>query len=82
MTFGYDPVVGRKVAISNNYNDIKSLLDVGHEIDTVAGWLELDSEAYGSNTCLFDITQCDEGISLEFWLKVYNCETEVSIALL
>ena len=78
ISFEYNPTIGQYVSLSNKYDDIKSLLESGRKLDTVVGWLEMTPETFEKESCLFDVNQCHDGFTIQFWLKVHECKTIVS----
>lgn len=78
ISLGYNASVGRHILVSNNYSDMQSLLESGHSLETVVGWLEMTPETFPTESCLFDTPQCTDGFTIQFWFKANDCETQVS----
>ena len=63
--------------ISNDYNDLESQIDERYKLETLAGWLEIDSETLPGNSCFFDTAECPEGFTIQFWFKTVECTEQV-----
>ena len=70
------------ISISNSYNNLQSKLDDGYKLEEVSGWLEIGRESFPANSCLFDVMECTDGFTIQFWFKTIECNAQVSCSSL
>jgi len=58
-------------------NLLQSQIDVGDKLEDIAGWLEMSSDSLSEDSCLFDIDQCNDGFTVQFWLFIVECTPQV-----
>ena len=69
--------MGPRVSVSNAFTDLQSEIEAGYKLEEVTGWLEMDLDSFPSESCLFDIDQCNDGFTVQFWLYIRECNSEV-----
>ncbi|XP_078481048.1 uncharacterized protein LOC144742552 [Ciona intestinalis] len=70
MSASYDGPVGPRLGFWNNRIELATAQQAGEDLETRAGWLELDTT---SITCLHNIDLCEDGFTIQFWLLVHEC---------
>ena len=73
-----DDISGTAISFSNTYDQVIPQIDAGYKREKVFGWLELDSSSFSPDSCLFDVKHCEHGFTIQFWLKIHECDSKVS----